>query len=208
MLRRGSLSLYASEKGHTMYSNHIVAEQYMTEFKEGKGERKFWHKVGPDNHWLDATYMAAAAAEAMGIRLLAPSEVKVEAQPKPEKRPAIQHGQRFKQRPGGWVAGLRNRGEGERIRQVRRLRRRRCRQNVTRAEAHDVSRANGRVHRGCKANSVQKRRGLDWRLYGRDKRHLHDESKPLKARLFAMLAEIGYLHLLIKMGGSIDPARN
>ena len=37
---------------------------------------------------------------------------------------------------------------------------------------------------------------------------LHDESKPLKTRLFAMLAEIGYLHLLIQWGGTIDPARN
>lgn len=108
MLRRGSLSLYHTEKAHSMYSQHIVAEQYLTEFKEGKGEKKYWHKVGPDNHWLDATYMAAAAAEAMGIRLLAPSEVPVVAKQKEDKPRPQQHG-RFKQREGGWVAGLRNR---------------------------------------------------------------------------------------------------
>jgi len=108
MLRRGSLSLYHSEKNHTMYSQHIVAEQYMTEFKEGKGERRYWHKLGRDNHWLDATYMAAAASEALGVRLLKPSEVEVVARPKQEipKPGPAQHG-RFKQRPGGWVNSLR-----------------------------------------------------------------------------------------------------
>jgi hypothetical protein len=106
MLRRGSLSLYHTEKSHGMYSQHIVAEQYMTEFKEGKGERRYWHKLGRDNHWLDATYMAAAASEAMGIRLLKPSEVEVVARPKTEAPKPQQHG-RFRSRPGGWVNSIR-----------------------------------------------------------------------------------------------------
>jgi hypothetical protein len=49
----------------------------VTEFKEGKGAKTYWRKNAENNHWLDATYMAAAASEACGIKLLAPSEQEV-----------------------------------------------------------------------------------------------------------------------------------
>lgn len=108
MLRRGSLSLYHSEKsGHRLYSQHIAAEQLMKEFISGKGEVIKWIPIHEDNHWLDATYMAAAAAEAMGIQLFSESEIVIEAKqkhaakPKAPRQPRGQ--QRFKKRPGGWI---------------------------------------------------------------------------------------------------------
>jgi hypothetical protein len=122
MLRRGALSLYMPPKSkrHTTYSQHIVAEQLVEEFKIGKGTKRYWQTVNANNHWLDATYMAAAAAAAQGIYLLTetrehPDGPKVEAkqvngderkQPKPKQ---VQHGNRFRSRPGGWVAGVRRR---------------------------------------------------------------------------------------------------
>lgn len=114
MLRRGSLSIYESSHGnkHAMFSQHIVAERLMSEFKEGKGTREYWDKVGEDNHWLDALYMAAAGGEAVGIKLLGDSEVELQASPsdgKPKKSSKPHGSSRFKQRPGGWIQGIRKR---------------------------------------------------------------------------------------------------
>lgn len=110
MLRRGSLSLYQPEgsKRHLSYSQHIVAEELTTEFKEGKGTKTAWVAKNPNNHWLDATYLAAACTEALGIRLITPSEMPITPTQSPAKpvkpiRPRTQHGQRFKHRPGGWI---------------------------------------------------------------------------------------------------------
>jgi hypothetical protein len=111
LLRRGSLSIYHSEKNHTMYAEHICAEEYVSEFIEGKGSKQYWNKRRDDNHWLDATYMAAAAAEVYGVKLLSSSEAEIVArqknpgEQKPQQRRPIQHGQanRFRTRPGGWV---------------------------------------------------------------------------------------------------------
>lgn len=110
MLRRGSMSIFALDgnQKHGSYSQHIVAEQLVTEFREGKGSKTYWDKVNDNNHWLDATYMAAAASEVCGINLLQPSEQTVEPkqldkskakQPSPQVKP---HG-RFRTRQGGWV---------------------------------------------------------------------------------------------------------
>lgn len=113
-LRRGSLSLYHSEKsGHRLFCQHIVAEQLLREFIQGKGEKVYWDKVHEDNHWLDAVYMAAAAAESMGIKLFSASEITIEAQQrqasKPKVRPSVPANQRFRQRPGGWMGGIKKR---------------------------------------------------------------------------------------------------
>lgn len=113
MLRRGALSLYSPEgnKRHSSYSQHIVAEELVTEFKEGKGTKTYWDVRNDNNHWLDATYMAAACTEAVGVDLIRGSD-DIEIAPrekKPqERKPRVkqQHG-RFKTREGGWVNGLR-----------------------------------------------------------------------------------------------------
>jgi phage terminase large subunit GpA-like protein len=110
MLRRGSLSLYSTDgtKTHSSYAQHIVAEELVTEFKEGKGSKTYWNQKNENNHWLDATYMAAAASEACGVKLMAVADDTIEPRhingdkPKPQPK-AQQHGQRFRTRPGGWI---------------------------------------------------------------------------------------------------------
>jgi hypothetical protein len=113
MLRRGSLSVFTpeGEKRHSQYAQHIAAEELVTKFTEGKGAKTYWLPKEGENHWLDATYMAAAGSEACGVKLIAPSEIEVAPkhiddepkQPKPAPQ-AYRHGQqRFRQRQGGWI---------------------------------------------------------------------------------------------------------
>jgi hypothetical protein len=113
MLRRGSLSLFELDgyEKHGSYSQHIAAEELLTEFKEGKGVKTYWNVKNENNHWLDATYMAAAGSEVCGIKLIGGPETAVEPRhvdvdaPKPRKQVnPRQHGNsRFRSRPGGWV---------------------------------------------------------------------------------------------------------
>jgi len=115
-IRRGSLSLFYPEhaKRHLSYAKHITAEMLCEEFKEGKGTKVYWRVLNRNNHWLDATYMAAAAASLYGIDVLdsaatiqpVPAAQMPRRSDRPKQRP--QQG-RFKQRPGGWVQGVRNR---------------------------------------------------------------------------------------------------
>jgi hypothetical protein len=111
MLRRGSLSLYNLEgnQKHGSFAQHIAAEELVSEFKEGKGSKQYWCVRNDNNHWLDATYMAAAAGEACGVKLIAPSEIEVAARQvvdKPKENKPVQsrhqHGRKWS-RPGGWV---------------------------------------------------------------------------------------------------------
>lgn len=115
-IRKGSLSLWMPEgsRKHSTFSQHIVAEELLTEFKEGKGVKTYWHVNNANNHWLDATYMAAAASEAVGVKLIGESETQVapqhvdsDAPKQPKLKQQYQHGTRFKQRPGGWMKGIR-----------------------------------------------------------------------------------------------------
>jgi hypothetical protein len=123
-LRRGALSLFVqpNDRKHTSYAQHIAAEELVSEFKEGKGVKTYWNVVNDNNHWLDATYMAAAAASARGIYLLSPTpetpngpavspvqrDSANEQQKKTPKPPGQRHGTP-KKRAGGWVKSLRNR---------------------------------------------------------------------------------------------------
>jgi hypothetical protein len=105
MLRRGSLSLYSPEgtERHTTYAQHIVSEELLSEFKEGKGQKTYWHKKNENNHWLDSTYMCAAALERLGVKLITPSEIEITPQTaKPKVAPARkQHGMPIN--PSGWM---------------------------------------------------------------------------------------------------------
>ena len=123
-LRRGALSLFvqSNDRKHTSFSQHIVAEELVSEFKEGKGVKTYWSVVNDNNHWLDATYMAAAAASAKGIYLLSatpetpdgptvspkPKDANEQKQKQTAKPPGQRHGVP-KKRAGGWVKSLRNR---------------------------------------------------------------------------------------------------
>lgn len=122
-LRRGALSLFVqpNDRKHTSFAQHIAAEELVSEFKEGKGVKTYWNVVSDNNHWLDATYNAAAAAAARGIYLLSPTTENpdgpaVTAKPKAPNEQAKQTGkppgQRHgtpKKRAGGWVNSLRRR---------------------------------------------------------------------------------------------------
>jgi hypothetical protein len=125
-LRRGALSLFTqpNDRKHTSFAQHIVAEELVSEFKEGKGVKTYWNVVSDNNHWLDATYMAAAAASARGIYLLsptadAPDGPSISPRPKvnneqeqqrpPAGKPAGQRHGVPKKRAGGWVNSLRRR---------------------------------------------------------------------------------------------------
>lgn len=72
-LRNGSMSIYHPEgsKQHYSFAQHIVAEEWVSEFKQGKGERCYWMVHNRNNHWLDATAMAAAAASKHGVSMIA-----------------------------------------------------------------------------------------------------------------------------------------
>ena len=66
-----SLSVFSTEdrKKHLSFSHHIVAEERREEFVAGKGLRRYWHQINRNNHFLDATYMACAAARMKGVQL-------------------------------------------------------------------------------------------------------------------------------------------
>ena len=52
----GTLTLWGgTARDHLAYAEQICAEVWTTEFKDGKGERSYWHKRRRDNHWLDTT---------------------------------------------------------------------------------------------------------------------------------------------------------
>lgn len=125
-LRRGALSLFVqpNDRKHTSFAQHIASEELVSEFKEGKGVKTYWNVINDNNHWLDATYMAAAAASARGIYILSPTadapdgptvtpRTKVtneQAQQKPPAgKPAGQRHGVPKKRAGGWVNSLRRR---------------------------------------------------------------------------------------------------
>ena len=113
LLNRGALSLFvpSGNRGHNSYAHHITAEELVTEFKEGRGSKTFWNVKNVNNHWLDATYYAAAAGRFSGIDLVGQSDVQnvpkhVDANaPKPIKKKRPMHGN-MRQRPGGWMKGL------------------------------------------------------------------------------------------------------
>jgi phage terminase large subunit GpA-like protein len=115
MLRRGSLSLFVQpgSKTHSSFAQHIVAEELVTEFKEGKGAKTYWTVNNPNNHWLDALYYASAAGRFSGVHLLSESEGpkvtprEVIAEQK-QKTKRVPHGKpQLKSRPGGWIQGIR-----------------------------------------------------------------------------------------------------
>jgi hypothetical protein len=68
----GSLSLYVGQdkKRHMAFSHHIVAEMREEQFVPGKGVVRKWKELSKNNHYLDATALACAAAGCLGVRLI------------------------------------------------------------------------------------------------------------------------------------------
>ncbi len=86
VIRPATLSLYNAKgdrKRHMSYGHHIVAEERREEFVAGKGLKRWWHQKNRNNHWLDATYMACAAAGMLGMSLPIGEQSKPVIQKKP-----------------------------------------------------------------------------------------------------------------------------
>lgn len=97
----GTLSLYSCPddvKRHMSISHHIVAEERRDIFVPDKGLVRKWVVKNRNNHFLDATALACAAAGCLGVRII-PRVTIPEAPPKrtAARRPAITtpHGQPF-----------------------------------------------------------------------------------------------------------------
>ncbi len=97
----GALSLWSTSdpKEHLQFATQIVAEELTTELTD-KGLKKIWKLHSKDNHKLDATSLALAAAGCLGVRVI-PREKKPQDRPKMETRK--QEPNRFRQRQGGWI---------------------------------------------------------------------------------------------------------
>lgn len=69
----GTLSLYSApgdRRRHLSFSQHIVAEERRDIFEHGKGVKRKWTVVNRNNHYLDSTALACAAAGCLGIRVV------------------------------------------------------------------------------------------------------------------------------------------
>ena len=61
----GALTMYSTKdsKEHFTFGKHMVAEQEVQEFEEGRGMVRKWKIKTRNNHYLDATAYAGAAGE-------------------------------------------------------------------------------------------------------------------------------------------------
>jgi hypothetical protein len=84
--RKGALSLFGanrtefekrdSQRSHTAFAAHIVAEILTETMIPGKGVERKWKVNSKQNHWLDCVYGACAAADMCGVSLFAPERKK------------------------------------------------------------------------------------------------------------------------------------
>lgn len=69
---RGSLSVFGDDPVvHRLYAEQILAEQWVRDFKPGKGWVEGFVVKSRRNHWLDTTAQTVAGAELLGINLVA-----------------------------------------------------------------------------------------------------------------------------------------
>lgn len=89
----GTLSLFAApndRRRHLSFSQHIVAEERRDVFVPGKGQVRQWVVVNRNNHYLDATALACAAAGCLGVRVVPRVALQNVPAPKPvQRRPAL-----------------------------------------------------------------------------------------------------------------------
>lgn len=91
----GTLSLFSApndRRRHLSYSQHIVAEERRDVFVPGKGHVRQWVVVNRNNHYLDATALACAAAGCLGVRVVPRVTLQTVAGPAKQipRRPAMQ----------------------------------------------------------------------------------------------------------------------
>ena len=85
--RPGSMTLWGDDPyKHKTYAKHIVSEIWKREFVPGKGIKEFFDVVDRNNHYLDATYLSAAAAAVCGVRITGAIDTTAPPKPKPRKR--------------------------------------------------------------------------------------------------------------------------
>jgi len=66
----GSLVLYDAPRAeHFTFSKHLTAEKQVKKFIPGRGDVMTWETVRSNNHYFDATYLAAVCGHFKGFRL-------------------------------------------------------------------------------------------------------------------------------------------
>jgi hypothetical protein len=101
MFNDGSLSIFSApgdRKRHLSFSHHIVAEERREIFVPGKGNIRKWVTLSKNNHYLDATALACAAAGCLGVRIIPRTAIQPTApqvQQKPRQPIMNQYGQPF-----------------------------------------------------------------------------------------------------------------
>ena len=80
----GALSVFTAKPAdHLMFARHLTSERQITEFRAGVGDVVRWENpTRRANHYLDASYLACAAAHWADIRLIPET-----AEPEPESDP-------------------------------------------------------------------------------------------------------------------------
>jgi phage terminase large subunit GpA-like protein len=68
----------ADEREHLAFAKHLTAEQQVEEFEAGKGSVIRWERKSRNNHWLDATALAVAAADFVGVAWTPPDPLVAE----------------------------------------------------------------------------------------------------------------------------------
>ena len=96
----GSLVLFnpmEDRKRHLSFAHHITAEEEQLVPQLGKEAKRVWFVKNRNNHWLDATALACAAAGAVGVRLIdGPAVVEVIEKPLEQTKPLTdQYGRPF-----------------------------------------------------------------------------------------------------------------
>lgn len=87
LVEPGALAFFeGGQWEHTAIVRHLLAEVQREEFIAGRGTVVRWEALHRNNHWLDALYLAAAAAHLCGLRIVGAAPA-----------PAVAHAER---RPG------------------------------------------------------------------------------------------------------------
>lgn len=95
----GSLTLFSpgeDKKRHLSFAHHIVSEEEQLVPVHGKEMKRVWFVKNRNNHWLDATALACAAAGCVGVRLVSETAQQLhDVRPREPKRFLDPYGRPF-----------------------------------------------------------------------------------------------------------------